>query len=70
MNEYEILRTIEFLEQTREPFRGLMPMADDEPVWNITMFLMKSEIRGQLVTASMLAQVTGVPYATSMRLIG
>lgn len=70
MNEYEILRTIEFLEQTREPFRGLMPMADDEPVWNITMFLMKSEIRGQLVTVSMLAQVTGVPYATSMRLIG
>ncbi|KQQ86196.1 extracellular solute-binding protein [Aureimonas sp. Leaf324] len=70
MNEYEILRVIEFLEQTRAPFRETMPLCDDEPIWNITAFLMKSEIRGQMVTVSMLAQVTGVPYATSMRLIG
>ncbi|WP_182086358.1 extracellular solute-binding protein [Aureimonas sp. ME7] len=70
MNEYEILRVIEFVEQTRTPFRQTMPVCDDEPVWNITAFLMKSEIRGQMVTISMLAQVTGIPYATSMRLIG
>ncbi|WAJ28869.1 extracellular solute-binding protein [Antarcticirhabdus aurantiaca] len=69
MNDYEVLRVIEFLEQTREPFRKGMPAVDDEPIWNITTFLIKSEIRGQVVTVSTLASVTGIPYATSMRLI-
>ncbi len=69
MNDYEVLRVIEFLEQTREPFRKGMALTDDEPIWNITLFLMKAEIRGQTVTVSTLAGVTGIPYATSMRLI-
>ncbi|WP_416358099.1 extracellular solute-binding protein [Aureimonas phyllosphaerae] len=69
MNDYEVLRVIEFLEQTREPFRKGMALTDDQPIWNITLFLMKSEIRGQTVTVSALAGVTGIPYATSMRLI-
>ncbi|MET0257545.1 MAG: extracellular solute-binding protein [Methylobacterium sp.] len=69
MNEYETLRVIEFLEQTRAPFRQSMALADDEPVWNITTFLIKAEIKGQVVTVSTLTQVTGIPYATSMRLI-
>lgn len=69
MNDYEILRVIDFIERTRTPFSDVMPVADDEPVWNIVAFLIKSEIRGQIVTASTLAQLSKTPYSTSRRLI-
>lgn len=69
MNDYEILRVIEFLDKTRRPFRDVLPMADDEPIWNIVAFLIRNHIHGQTVTISMLTQITDVPYATSMRLI-
>ena len=51
MNDYEILRVIDFIEKTREPFAEVMPVSDEEPVWNIVAYLIKSEIKGQLVTA-------------------
>src|SRR5579872_2341897 len=69
MNDYEILRVIDFIERTREPFGKSMPIADEEPVWNIIACLIKSEIKGQLVTASALAHVSNTPYSTSRRLI-
>jgi multiple sugar transport system substrate-binding protein len=69
MNDYEILRVIDFVEKTRQPFANIMPVSDEEPVWNIIAFLIKSEIKGQLVTASTLAQLSRTPYSTSRRLI-
>jgi multiple sugar transport system substrate-binding protein len=69
MNDYEILRVIDFIERTREPFANLMPVSDEEPVWNVIACLIKSEIKGQIVTASTLAHVSGAPFSTSRRLI-
>lgn len=69
MNDYEILRVIDFVERTRLPFAQAMPVADEEPVWNIIAYLMRSEIKGQVVTSSTLAQVSKTPYSTSRRLI-
>jgi multiple sugar transport system substrate-binding protein len=69
MNDYEILRVIDFIERTRQPFVQIMPVSDEEPVWNIIAFLVKSGIKGQLVTASTLAQLSRTPYSTSRRLI-
>jgi multiple sugar transport system substrate-binding protein len=46
-----------------------MPVADEEPVWNIIAYLIRSEIKGQVVTSSTLAQVSKTPYSTSRRLI-
>jgi hypothetical protein len=52
MNDYEILRVIDFIERTREPFAKLMPVSDEEPIWKVIACLIKSEIKGQIVTAS------------------
>jgi multiple sugar transport system substrate-binding protein len=69
MNDYEILRVIDFVERTRDPFGKSMPVSDEEPVWNIFAFLVRSEITGKTVTASALAQISNTPYSTSRRLI-
>jgi multiple sugar transport system substrate-binding protein len=69
MNDYEILRVIDFIERTRGPFAKIMPVSDEEPIWNIIAFLIKNEIKGQVVTASALAHLSRTPYSTSRRLI-
>ncbi|WP_337269430.1 extracellular solute-binding protein [Oryzifoliimicrobium ureilyticus] len=69
MNEYEMLRVIEFLEKARRPFQDVVSDFDADPVWKIVTFLIKSHIRSQTVTISTLGQESGIPYATSMRLI-
>lgn len=69
MNEYEMLRVIEFLERTRRPFEDVVGGFDEDPVWKIVMFLIKSHIHSQTVSISTLGQESGLPYATSMRLI-
>lgn len=69
MNDYEILRVIDFVERTREPFARVMPGSDEDPIWKIVSSLIKSEIKGQIVTASTLAQISGAPFSTSRRLI-
>ena len=69
MNEFELLRVVEYLERTRRPYRALFPMAEEDPVWNILAHLVKSHLRGDLVTISTLASVANVPYATALRRI-
>lgn len=69
MNDQEILRVIDFVQQTRSPLRKLMQLSDEEPIWNITTFLMRNEILGVPVSVASLVQVTGVPYTTSRRLV-
>ncbi|MBO9134687.1 extracellular solute-binding protein [Rhizobium sp. B230/85] len=69
MNEYEMLRVIEFLERTRRPFQDVVVGFDEDPVWRIVMYLIKSHIHSQTVSISTLGQESGLPYATSMRLI-
>lgn len=69
MNEYELLRVIDFIEKTRRPFRDMIDEAGDDAVWMIVTYLIKSHILSQNVSISTLGQESGLPYATSMRLI-
>jgi len=69
VNEYEMLRVIEFLERTRRPFQDVVGGFDEDPVWRIVVFLVKSHIHSHTVSISTLGQESGLPYATSMRLI-
>jgi multiple sugar transport system substrate-binding protein len=69
MNDFELLRVIEYLERTRKPYHDLFPMAEEDPVWNVVTHLMKCHLRGDLVTISALAQAAQVPYATAIRRI-
>src|SRR5271154_4410395 len=69
MNEFELLRVVEYLERMRRPYRALFPMAEEDPVWNILTHLVKGHVRGDLVTVSTLAAAANVPYATALRRI-
>ncbi|NTF33825.1 extracellular solute-binding protein [Rhizobium skierniewicense] len=69
VNDYEMLRVIEFLEKTRRPFHEVIAGFDEDPVWKIAIFLIKAHIHSQSVAISTLGQESGLPYATSMRLI-
>ncbi len=69
MNEYEMLRVIDFIEKTRRPFRDVVEPAGDDAIWFVVTYLIKSHILSQSVTISTLGQESGLPYATSMRLI-
>jgi len=69
VNEYEMLRVIDFIEKTRRPFREVIETADEDAIWLIVTFLIKSHILSQTVSISTLGQESGLPYATSMRLI-
>ena len=69
MTEFELLRIISFLERTRGPFETLLSAAEPDPNWNIILFLMKSHLRGESITMSSLASVSGVPFASAMRRI-
>ncbi len=69
MTEHEILRIIAFLERVRSPFQDLIPIAEEDPSWNIILYLMKQSLIGTPVTISTLASVANIPYATAMRRI-
>lgn len=69
MTEFELLRIITFLERVRSPYQELMPIAEEDPSWNLLLYLMKQNLSGSPVTISTLASVTNIPYATAMRRI-
>lgn len=67
MTENELLRVIEFLERTRRPLHERLPIAEPDPIWNLVVHLVRSQLTGQIVTISTLTNVAGVPYATALR---
>jgi len=69
MNEYELLRVIDFLERTRRPYLQHVTSAEPDATWNILVMLIRRSISGQLVTLSSLAKGADVPHATAMRRI-
>jgi multiple sugar transport system substrate-binding protein len=69
VNDYELLRVIDFLEKTRRPFRDVLDEASDDGVWRIVSFLIRSYVENYPVAISALCQESGLPYATAMRLI-
>jgi len=52
MTEFELLRIIAFLERVRAPCQELMPIAEEDPSWNILLHLMKQNLSGAPVTIS------------------
>lgn len=69
MTEYELLRILTFLEKVRAPFQDIIPFSEEDPAWNILIFLMKSHISGRTVTISMLASASRASYGSAMRRI-
>lgn len=69
MNDYELLRVIDFMEKVRAPFLKRIPGATDDPYWNIVVSLVREHVLGRMVTVSSLAQMSGAPYATALRRI-
>jgi multiple sugar transport system substrate-binding protein len=69
MTEYELLRIITFLERVRLPYQELVPIAEEDPVWNLLLYLIKQDLNGSAVTISALASVANIPYATAVRRI-
>src|SRR5258706_11622478 len=67
MNEYELLRVVDFLERTRRPFHQHVGAAEPDATWNILVMLIRRSISGQLVTLTSLANGAEVPYATALR---
>lgn len=51
------------------PYDENLASADPDPVWNIILFLMKSHLRGDVVTMSSLASIAQIPFASAMRRI-
>ena len=69
MTEYELLRIITFLERVRLPYQELVPIAEEDPSWNILLYLIKQNLAGSTITISTLASAASIPYATAMRRI-
>ncbi len=69
MNDYELLRIVDFLDKVRQPFLGRITGAEPDPYWNITSALVRAHLTGRPMTISTLAQLSGTPYATGLRKI-
>lgn len=69
MTDYELLRIISFLERVRSPFDENLSAAKPDFAWNAVLFLIKSHIRGDLVTMSSLALTSKIPFPSAMRRI-
>jgi multiple sugar transport system substrate-binding protein len=65
----ELLRIIDFSERFRACARQWPFSSETDPIWRITLFLMRRYLEGRLVTVTSLAAASGVPYATAMRRI-
>lgn len=51
------------------PYQELVPIAEEDPSWNILLYLIKQNLSGATVTISTLASAASIPYATAMRRI-
>ncbi|MDB5743553.1 MAG: maltose-binding periplasmic protein [Polaromonas sp.] len=69
MTEYEFMRVIRLLEQTRMAYAHRIAIAEPDPTWQILVHLLRGHLRGQLVTMSSLATIDGFPKTTAMRRI-
>jgi len=69
VNEYELLRVIDFIERTRRLYLQHVEAAESDPTWNILLILIlvRRTVSDQLVTISSLVRGAGVPYATALR---
>jgi len=69
MTREELLRIIDFVEQSREVADSVEALAAPAPEWRMALFLMRRHLEGKLVTVTSLAAASGAPYGTAMRRI-
>jgi multiple sugar transport system substrate-binding protein len=69
MTREELLRIIDFVEQSRAAADTVEALAAPAPEWRMALFLMRRHLEDKLVTVTSLAAASGAPYATAMRRI-
>jgi multiple sugar transport system substrate-binding protein len=69
MKDLERLRILDFLQQLRMPWAETFPRAGHDLVWQLLHHLVVADTRGDIVTASSLAQAGYAPYTTALRKI-
>ena len=67
MTKEEVLSLIDLLERVRLPAERQYKLTEPDPVWNMTVYLIKRHLTGMLVTPTSLARSAGVPYTTAVR---
>jgi len=65
----EVLSLIDLLERVRVPAERQFGLSEPDPVWNMTVYLMKRHLTGMLVTPTSLAHAADVPNTTAVRRI-
>jgi len=65
----EVLSLIDLLDRVRLPAERQFGLSEPDPVWNMTVYLMKRHLTGMLVTPTSLARAADVPYTTALRRI-
>ena len=67
MTKEEVLSLIDLLERVRLPAERQFKLTEPDPLWNMTVYLMKRHLTGMLVTPTSLARAADVPYTTALR---
>lgn len=67
MTKEEVLSLIDLLERVRTPAERQYRLTRPDPVWNMTVYLIKRHLTGLLVTPTSLAHAANVPYTTAVR---
>lgn len=69
LSDTEYLRIIRILEQTRSTFDQFVDVGQSDPAWNFVIFLIKSHVKRQPVSISILIREARIPYGTAQRRI-
>jgi multiple sugar transport system substrate-binding protein len=67
LTKEEVLSLIDLLERVRLPAERQFKLTEPDPLWNMTVYLMKRHLTGMLVTPTSLARAADVPYTTALR---
>jgi multiple sugar transport system substrate-binding protein len=67
LTKEEVLSLIDLLERMRLPAERQFKLMGPDPLWNMTIYLMKRHLSGRLVTPTSLARAADVPYTTAVR---
>ena len=67
MTDAEVLVILRFLEETRSPATSALGIDTGDPIWLMTVALLRRYYRKNEMTISALAEASGVPYTTSRR---
>jgi multiple sugar transport system substrate-binding protein len=67
MTREELLRILNFVDDTRSISEQDVSLSSIDPRWNIISYAMRRHLEGKLLTITSLAMAANVPYGTAMR---